>query len=331
MSKLKTSTPPQELFIRFFHSMSALNPTHSEESVRFYQTTPLYADVYGYRFCPSADQFAWLADRWYALVKHPAQNSGNVASVTNVDDGLAGNNDSGATSQGKSGKKGNKGGSQPQSSSGQTSTGQLTDEVVALVNALLNQRNGNNNRGYNNKNANVAHTSSGNGNKSAPTNNTLSARPSGNSDGASLICRFHARFGKDAFSCEGLWCRYPVDQKIAFPFDTRQQPHPKTGAVWSRLPQGATQRSQDEQAAHKERVLQSRRNLTSKGANTHSANAITSVPAWPVNSPPTSLRGPNLCTIFSQDQYARFRRQAFCPMTLMQVLSLRTQSVSWPH
>ena len=190
--------------------------------------------------------------------------------VTNVDNGLAGNNDSGASAQGKSGTKGNKGGSQPQSSSGQTSTGHLTDEVTVVMTTKI----------------------------PAPTNNTLSARQSGNSEGASLICRFHARFGKDAFSCEGLWCRYPVDQKIVFPFDTRQQPHPKTGAVWSRLPQGATQRSRDEQAAHKERVLQSRRNITSKGANMHSANAITSVPASPVNSPPTSLRGPSLCTIF---------------------------------
>ena len=91
MAKFKTTLPPQEVFIKFYHAVSALNPTHSEESVRqyvwstmrsrFYQTTPLYADVYGYRFCPTAEQFSWLADRWFVLVKHPAQ-ANMVASVT---------------------------------------------------------------------------------------------------------------------------------------------------------------------------------------------------------------------------------------------------------
>ena len=105
---------------------------------RFYQTTPLYADVYGYRFCPTAEQFAWLADRWYALVKHPAQ-ANMVASV--AEDVTASECSTPDTKKQikKDGKKGN-GGAATQTPSPQppaaSSNSFMTEEFISAVNAL---------------------------------------------------------------------------------------------------------------------------------------------------------------------------------------------------
>ena len=56
---------------------------------RLYINTPLYADVYGYRLCPSAEQFAWLEDRWFALMKlaPPKHTVASVASPATTNEG----------------------------------------------------------------------------------------------------------------------------------------------------------------------------------------------------------------------------------------------------
>ena len=73
-----------------------------------------------------------------------------------------------------------------------------------------------------------------------------------------------------------------MQHKIPFPWDVRQKPHPVTGAVWTRLPQGATQRSEEEQTAHRNQILQSRRArqyAPAKTATPPSANTIALAPA----------------------------------------------------
>ena len=155
----------------------------------------------------------------------------------------------------------------------QPTTSNVSESLLAAVNALLNQQHFRNNNGrgnyrYNNRNYTSPGGASGGGGYNNASNNT---------QGKPLVCSYHTRFGKDAFSCDGLWCTYPVANKIPFPYDTRQVPHPGTNAVWTRMPAGASQRSHEEQKAHRVKVLQNRRQLMQKGNTAHaSANVISS-------------------------------------------------------